>query len=68
LWRKAQEYCGERDMPPRGIALEEQGWKTRWKVVTFVEYGGCEYKGTKIQENGGQSFVSREQLKNIWYS
>jgi len=25
LWRKAQEYCGERDIPPRGAALEEQG-------------------------------------------
>jgi len=29
---------------------------------------GYKYKGTKIQENQGQSFVSGEQLKNIWYS
>jgi len=47
-------------MSPRGAALEEQGWKTRWKVVTFVEYGGYEYKGTKTQENWGQRFVSGE--------
>jgi len=37
-------------------------------VVTFVECGGYEYKGTKIQENQGQGFVSGEQLKNIWCS
>ena len=55
-------------MPPRGTALEEQEWKTRWKVVTFVECRGYEYKGTKIQENQEQVFVSRKQLKNIWYS
>jgi len=68
LWRKVQEYCGERGMPPRSAALEEQGWKTRWEVVTLVECRGCKYKGTKTQENQGQGFVSGEQLKNIWCS
>ena len=53
LWRKAQGYCGKKGMPPRGVALEEQGWKTRWEVVTFVECGGYKYKGTKMQENQG---------------
>jgi len=24
LWRKTQEYCGKRGIPPRGAALEEQ--------------------------------------------
>ena len=55
-------------MPLRGATLEEQGQKIRWEVVTFVEYRGCKYKGTKTQENQGQGFVSGEQLKNIWYS
>jgi len=55
-------------MPLRDAALEEQEWKTKWKVVIFVEYGGYKYKGTKMQENWGQGFVSGEQLKNIWYS
>ena len=68
LQRKVQEYYVERGMPPRGTALEEQGQKTKWEVVTFVKYGRCQYKGTKIQKNWGQGFVSGEQLKNIWYS
>ena len=68
LWKKTQKYCGERGMSPRGIALEKQEQKTRWEIVIFVESGGYKYKDTKIQENQGQSFVSGEQLKNIWYS
>ena len=38
-------------MPPRSAALEERGWKMRWEVVIFVEYGGCNYKDTKTEEN-----------------
>ena len=53
-------------MPPRGTALEEKGWKTKWEVVTFVEYSGCNYKGTKTEENQEHGFVSGERLKNIW--
>ena len=32
----------------------------------YVEGGGCNYKGMKIQENQKQGFVSGEQLRNIW--
>jgi len=32
----------------------------------FVECEGCEYKGTKTEENQGQEFISRKQLRNLW--
>jgi len=51
LWEKVQEYSSTWGMPPRSIVLEERGWSTKWKVVTYVEYRGYEYKGTKTQEN-----------------
>jgi len=65
LWKKAQKYSGIWGMPLRGTALEEKGWKTKWEVVTFVECGGCNYKGTKTEENQEYGFVSGERLKNI---
>jgi len=54
-------------MPPRSTILEQRGWMTKWEVVTFVEYGGCNYKGTKIHKNQRQRFVSGKQLRNVWY-
>ena len=27
---------------------------------------GCDYKGTKTEENKGQGFLQKEQLCNIW--
>jgi len=36
------------------------------EVVTFVEYRGCDYKGTKTEENWGQGFLGKVQLCNIW--
>jgi len=38
-------------MPPKGTALEERGWKTKEVIVMFVEYRGCEYKGTRTEKN-----------------
>jgi len=35
-------------------------------IVTFVEYGRCEYKGTRTEENRGQGFISGKQLRNLW--
>jgi len=32
----------------------------------FVECGGCEYKGTKTEENREQGFISGKQLRNLW--
>ena len=66
LQEKAQEYSGMQSIPPRGTALEEKGWKTRQKMVTFVKYSRCNYKGTKTEKNQEQDFVSGEKLKNIW--
>jgi len=36
--------------------------------VTFVECGGCNYKGTKTYKNQGQGFIPGEQLRNVWCS
>jgi len=32
-----------------------------------VECRGCDYKGTKTEENCGQRFLGKVQLCNIWY-
>jgi len=50
----------------KGIVLEEREWKTKKEVVMFVECEGYEYKGTKTEENQGQEFISRKQLRNLW--
>jgi len=65
LWRKAQEHSGMQGMPLKGTALEKRGWKTKKEIVTFVECGGYEYKGTKTEENQEQGFISGKQLKNL---
>ena len=54
-------------MSLKSTTLEERGWKTRWKMVTFVEYSRCDYKGTKTEKNQEQDFVSGEKLRNIQY-
>ena len=66
LQRKVQEYSSTQGMPPRRAALEQREWTTKWKVVTFVECRGCNHKGTKMQENQEQGFVSGEHLRNVW--
>jgi len=53
LQRKVQEHSGVWDIPPKGIALEKRGWKTKGEIVTFVEYGGCEYKSTVMTWQNG---------------
>ena len=40
LWRKVQEHSGTWDMPLKGTALEERGWKTKKEIVMFVECRG----------------------------
>jgi len=35
---------------------------TRQEVVTLIECRGCDYKGTKTQENQEQGFLNKEQL------
>ena len=65
LWRKVQKYSSTWRMPPRSVVLEQRGWTTRWKVVIFVEYRGCNYKGTKMHKNQGQGFISGKHLRNV---
>ena len=43
-----------------------EGWTTPREVVTFVECKGCDYKGTKTEENRGQGFLEKAQLCNMW--
>jgi len=48
LWKKVQEYSNAQGMPPRSAAPEKRGWSTKWEVMTYIECGGCKYKGTKM--------------------
>ena len=39
----------------------------QWEIATLVGCRGCDYKGTKTQENREQDFLSKGQLCDIWY-
>jgi len=60
MWRRVKEHSGAKKLPPRGARMSMKEWMTKWEVVTFVECWGCNYKGTKTQENRGQGFLSKE--------
>jgi len=66
VWRKVKKHCGGRELLPQGAIMSMEGWTMQWEVVTLVEYRGCDYKGTKTQENKGQSFLSKRQSCNMW--
>jgi len=53
-------------LPPRGAKMSMEEWTMKREVVTFVECRGCNYKGTKTQENQGQGFLSKKQLLHMW--
>ena len=61
-----KEYCKVKGLPPRGAVMSMKGWTMKGEVVTLVECRGCDYKGTKTQENRGQGFLSKGQLCNMW--
>jgi len=65
VWEKVKEHCGAKELPPRGAMMSIEGWIMQREVVTFIEYRGCNYKGTTTQENRGQGFLGKEQLCNI---
>jgi len=66
VWEKVKLHSGTKGLPPKGVRMSMEGW-TMWKeVVTFVECHGCNYKGTKTQENHGQGFLSKRQLLHMW--
>ena len=66
VWEKVKLHSGAKELPPRGAEISMEGWMTRREVVTFVECQGCDYKGTKTQENHGQGFLSKKQLLHMW--
>ena len=66
VWEKVKKHSGARRLPPRGAAMCMEGWTTSREVVTFVEYRGYDYKGTKTEENRGQEFLEKVQLCNMW--
>jgi len=66
VWEKVKKHSGAKGRPPRGAAICIEGWTTPREVVTFVECRGCDYKGTKMEENQGQGFLSKGQLCNMW--
>jgi len=66
VWKNVKEHSRMRGLPPRRAAMCMKGWTTRREVVTFVECQGCNYKGTKTEDNRGQKFLQKKQLSNIW--
>jgi len=66
IWEKVKRHSRAKELPPRGAAMCMEGWTTPREVVTFVECRGCNYKGTKTEENQGQGFLSKGQLCNMW--
>jgi len=66
VWSKIKQHCGAKELSPRGAVMSRKGWTMQWEIVTLVECRGCDYKGTKTQENKGQCFLSEEQLRNMW--
>jgi len=66
IWEKVKKYSRMRGLPPRGARMSMEGWTMQKEVVTFVECRGCDYKGTKTQENQGQGFLSKKQLLYMW--
>jgi len=65
VWEKVKRHSRAKGLPPRGAAMCMEGWTTSREVVTFVECRGCNYKGTKTEENQGQGFLSKGQLCNM---
>jgi len=51
IWEKVKRHSRVKGLPPRGAAMCMEGWTTPREVVTFVECRGCDYKGTKMEEN-----------------
>ena len=65
IWEKAQEYCREESMLPKGTLLLERRQITREMVATYVDCGGCEGKGVQIYKNQEQGFLLERQVRNM---
>jgi len=66
VWEKVKLHSHAKGLPPRGAQMSMEGCTIQREVVTFVECQGCDYKGTKTQENQGQGFLNKRQLLHMW--
>jgi len=66
VWEKVKLHSRTKGLLPRGAKMSMEGWMMQREVVTFVECRGCDYKGTKMQDNWGQGFLSKRQLLHMW--
>ena len=66
VWEKVKLHSSAKGLPPRETRMSMEEWTMGKEVVTFVECQGCDYKGTKTQENYGQGFLSKRQLLHMW--
>ena len=51
VWEKVKRHSRVKGLPPKRVAICMEGWTTPREVVAFVECRGCDYKGTKTEEN-----------------
>ena len=51
VWEKVKLHSRAKGLSPRGARMSMEGWTMQREVVTFIECRGCDYKGTKTQEN-----------------
>jgi len=65
VWKKVKEHSRAKGLPSRRAAMCMEGWTTPREVIMFVECRGCNYKGTKMEENKGQGFLEKGQLCNM---
>jgi len=66
VWEKVKRHSRVKGLSPREAVMCMEGWTTPREVVMFMEYRGCNYKGTKTEENQGQGFLNKGQLCNMW--
>jgi len=66
VWEKVKLHSRAKGLPPQEAKMSMEGWVMRREVVTFVECRGCDYKGTKTQENQEQGFLRKRQLLHMW--
>ena len=65
IQEKAQEYCREESILPKGTLLLERRQITREMVAIYVDCGGCEGKGVQTYKNQEQGFLLERQVKNM---
>jgi len=66
VWEKVKKHSRVKGLPLREVTMCMKGWMISREVVTFMECRGCDYKGTKTEENREQGFLQKKQLCNMW--